>query len=69
MPRKATLKSPCPSKAMPMITINAPVILLIHIIVLILKLLLKRLRSHERLNQYVTEPRLTERMIGATFQL
>ena len=54
---------------MPIITINAPVILLIHNIVLILKLDLKRLSSHDMLNQYVTEPRLTERMIGATFQL
>ena len=50
-------------------TIIAPVILLIHNIVLILNVLRKRLRSHEMQNQYVTDPRLTEIRIGATLQL
>ena len=69
MPRKMTLKSPCPNKAMPIITIIAPVILLIQSIVFILKFLRKRLNSHDKLNQYVTDPKLTERIIGATLQL
>ena len=51
MPLKQTLNSPCPSKAMPIITTNAPVILLIHSIVLIRKFPWKRLRSHDMLNQ------------------
>ena len=63
MPLNTTLNSPCPSSEMPMITIIAPVILLIHSIVLILKFLRKRLSSHDTLNQYDTEPTLTERMI------
>lgn len=54
---------------MPIITIIAPVILLIHSIVLILKFFAKRLRIHEILNQYVTEPRLTEMSIGATLHV
>ena len=54
---------------MPIITIIAPVTLLIHRIVIILKFLRKRLRSHEMLNQYNTEPALTERIIGAALQL
>ena len=49
-----------------MITIKAPVILLIHRIVRILKLPWKRLSSHETKNQYVTDPALTARMIGVT---
>ena len=69
MPLNTTLNSPCPSSEMPMITIIAPVILLIHSIVLILKFLRKRLSSHDTLNQYDTEPTLTERMIGVTLQL
>ena len=51
MPLKMTLKSPCPRSAMPIITIIAPVILLIHSIVLILKFLRKRLNNHDMLNQ------------------
>ena len=54
---------------MPIITIIAPVILLIHSIVLILKFLRNRLSIHDMLNQYITEPALTERMIGVTLQL
>ena len=64
-----TLKSPCPSKAMPIITTIAPVTLLIHSIVFILKLLRKRRNNQEILNQYVTDPALTERIIGVTLQL
>ena len=63
-----TMKSPLPSNAVPIITIMAPVTLLIHRIVFILKLSLKRLRNHDTENQYVTEPALTERMIGMTLQ-
>ena len=51
IPRKTTLKSPCPSNAIPIITIIAPVILLIQTIVLILKRLWKRLNNHDKLNQ------------------
>ena len=54
---------------MPIITIIAPVILLTHSIAFILKYLRKRLKSHDMKNQYVTEPRLTDRIIGATLQL
>ena len=54
---------------MPIITTNAPVILLIHNIVLILKLPRKRLNSHDMQNQYETEPVLTARIIGATLHV
>ena len=69
MPLNRILKSPCPNNAMPMITTSAPVILLIHKIVRILKFPWKRLRSHDIRNQYVTDPELTARMIGATFHV
>lgn len=54
-----TLKSPCPSNAIPIITTTAPAIRLTQRIVLSLKLPLKRLKSHEMQNQYVTDPALT----------
>ncbi len=69
MPLKMTLKSPCPSRTMPIITTVAPITLLIINMVFILKFFLKRLRSHDMQNQYVTEPALTERIIGAMLQL
>ena len=46
-----TLNSPCPSNAIPIITIMAPVILLIHSIVLILNLLRNLLSSQDMVNQ------------------
>ena len=51
-----------------MITINAPVILLIQRMVFIWNFPLNLLSSHEIRNQYVTEPVLTDNMIGATLQ-
>ena len=50
-------------------TTSAPAILLIHTTVFMLIFVLKRLISHDMQNQYVTEPALTERMIGATLHV
>ncbi len=54
---------------MPIITTIAPITLLIINMVFILNFFLKRLRSQDRQNQYVTDPALTERIIGAMLQL
>ena len=69
MPLNMTLNNPCPRRAIPIITTMAPVILLIHRIVLRRNLSLKRLTIHEIQNQYVTEPALTDIIIGATCQV